>query len=88
MDKEYLKNGQFKFQNWTVFFRGGKGVGLNGASYDLLQNINCVDVHFLKLNNDTVYLFSTVYNGRNIRYLSCYDFFHQAINQAAGSDSE
>ena len=61
MVKEYLKNGQFNFSNCSIFFQVGINEGLNGVSDDIVQNKNCVNVNFLKINIDTVYLFSAVY---------------------------
>jgi len=46
MVKEYLKNGQFKFQDSAIFLEVDMNKRLNGASYDLLQNKNCVSVNF------------------------------------------
>jgi len=55
MNKEYLKNGLFKFQDCAIFLKVGMNNGINGTSYDLLQNKNCVNVNLLKINYDTVY---------------------------------
>jgi hypothetical protein len=55
MIKEYFKKGQFKIQDCAIFLEVDMYKRLNGVSYDLIQNKNCVNVNFLKFNNDTVH---------------------------------